>query len=158
MIWLHWWNKSAVGLCACVCLCNFIEVLGTAYHGGEMIDISDGNSILHQHRVVNLLALLKKAWIMFYWCSVELLLSDVMHYCCSFFQNCKDFYCLQSELCFHILPYCFPNCLATSLHKEKKQGTFSFMLYISSISGTTVTSACLTPRTLLVHYVNPGVL
>lgn len=45
----------------CAPLCNFIEVLGIVHHGGEMIDISDGNSILHQHRVVNLLALLKKS-------------------------------------------------------------------------------------------------
>lgn len=40
---------------------NFIEVLGIVHHGGEMIDISHGNSILHQHRVINLLALLKKS-------------------------------------------------------------------------------------------------
>lgn len=102
VIKLHWWNKPAVWACARACLSTFIVVLGTAHHRGEMIDISDGNSILHQHRVINHLALLKKTWIMFYWCSVELLLSDVMYYCCSFFQNCKDFYCLQSELCFHI--------------------------------------------------------
>lgn len=36
-------------VCTCTLLYNFIEVLGTVYHGGEMIDISDGNSILHQH-------------------------------------------------------------------------------------------------------------
>lgn len=104
MIKLHWWNISALWVCACAFLSNFIVALVSVNHGREMIDFSDGNSILHQHQVVNLLALFKKksAWIMFYCCSVELLLSDVMYYCCSFFQNCKDLYCLQSELCFHI--------------------------------------------------------
>lgn len=47
-------------MCMCTPLYSIV-VLGTAFQGGEMINTRDGNSILHQHRAVSLLALLKKA-------------------------------------------------------------------------------------------------
>lgn len=85
-----------------------------------MIDISDGNSILHQHQVVNLLALLKEkslnnVLLMFcraspFWCYVLLL---------QFLPKLwRSLLFTKWIMLSYLLHYCFPNCLATILEQQ----------------------------------------